>query len=147
MVRPKQRGFDYQYGAMIGELDYFTHEEHGVLDWYRDNKPVREKGYTTTLIGQDAVTISGKDAADPLHAEGVEFGGAQCADAGAAVDVDPVGHRPQDLLVPDGRRHLEIAVDDADDRRAGEGGLINLALLDRRTPFERRVVGAEGRGQ
>jgi len=29
---PKQRGFDYQYGAMIGELDYFTHEEHGMLD-------------------------------------------------------------------------------------------------------------------
>ena len=52
---PKQRGFDYQYGAMIGELDYFTHEEHGVLDWFRDNKPVREKGYTTQLIGEDAV--------------------------------------------------------------------------------------------
>jgi len=32
---PKQRGFDYQYGAMIGELDYFTHEEHHVLDWYQ----------------------------------------------------------------------------------------------------------------
>ena len=30
---PRQRGFDYQYGAMIGELDYFTHEEHHVLDW------------------------------------------------------------------------------------------------------------------
>jgi hypothetical protein len=40
---------------MIGELDYFTHEEHGVLDWYRDNKPVREKGYTTQLLGDDAV--------------------------------------------------------------------------------------------
>jgi arylsulfatase B len=52
---PKQRGFDYQYGAMIGELDYFTHEEHGVLDWYRNNKPVREKGYTTQLLGDDAV--------------------------------------------------------------------------------------------
>jgi arylsulfatase A-like enzyme len=52
---PKQRGFDYQYGAMIGELDYFTHDEHGVLDWFRDNKPVHEKGYTTTLIGDDAV--------------------------------------------------------------------------------------------
>ena len=52
---PKQRGFDYQYGAMIGELDYFTHEEHGVLDWFRDNKPVREKGYTTQLLGADAV--------------------------------------------------------------------------------------------
>ena len=52
---PKQRGFDYQYGAMIGELDYFTHSEHGVLDWFRDNEPLKEEGYTTTLIGQDAV--------------------------------------------------------------------------------------------
>ena len=26
---PRQRGFDYQYGAMIGELDYFKHDEHG----------------------------------------------------------------------------------------------------------------------
>jgi arylsulfatase A-like enzyme len=52
---PKQRGFDYQYGAMIGELDYFTHDEHGVLDWYRNNKPVHEKGYATQLLGNDAV--------------------------------------------------------------------------------------------
>jgi arylsulfatase A-like enzyme len=52
---PKQRGFDYQYGPMIGELDYFTHEEHGVTDWYRNNKVVKEPGYTTTLLGNDAV--------------------------------------------------------------------------------------------
>ncbi len=51
---PKQRGFDHQYGALIGELDYFTHEEHDVLDWYRDNQPVREEGYTTQLLGKDA---------------------------------------------------------------------------------------------
>jgi arylsulfatase B len=65
---PKQRGFDYQYGAMIGELDYFTHEEHGVLDWYRDNKPVREKGYTTQLIGDDAVKyIKAQDPNKPFY--------------------------------------------------------------------------------
>jgi arylsulfatase B len=65
---PKQRGFDYQYGAMIGELDYFTHEEHGVLDWYRDNKPVREKGYTTTLLGNDAVKyINAQDPDKPFY--------------------------------------------------------------------------------
>jgi len=52
---PRQRGFDYQYGPLIGELDYFTHEQHGVVDWYRDNKLVKEKGYTTTLLGNDAV--------------------------------------------------------------------------------------------
>ena len=30
---------------LIGEIDYFTHEAHGVLDWFRNNKPVEEKGY------------------------------------------------------------------------------------------------------
>jgi arylsulfatase A-like enzyme len=65
---PKQRGFDYQYGAMIGELDYFTHEEHGVLDWFRNNEPVKEEGYTTQLIGKDAVKlIEQHDAATPLY--------------------------------------------------------------------------------
>jgi len=29
---PRQRGFDYQYGPLIGEIDYFTHEAHGVVD-------------------------------------------------------------------------------------------------------------------
>jgi arylsulfatase A-like enzyme len=61
---PKQRGFDYQYGAMIGELDYFTHGEHGVLDWFRDNKPVHEKGYTTQLLGNDAVKYINEQSAD-----------------------------------------------------------------------------------
>src|SRR5262245_18499289 len=65
---PKERGFDYQDGAMISELDYFTPEEHGVLDWYRDNKPVKEKGYTITLIGKDAVKlIDQHDTATPLY--------------------------------------------------------------------------------
>jgi arylsulfatase A-like enzyme len=52
---PRQRGFDYQYGAMIGELDYYTHADAGVLDWFRNNQPVSEQGYTTQLIGNDAV--------------------------------------------------------------------------------------------
>ena len=53
---------------MIGELDYFTHEEHGVLDWYQDNKPLKEKGYTTTLIGNQAVKlIEQHDTSTPLY--------------------------------------------------------------------------------
>ena len=65
---PKQRGFDYQYGAMIGELDYYTHSDAGVLDWFRNNKPVHEKGYTTQLIGNDAVKyINGQSADKPFY--------------------------------------------------------------------------------
>jgi arylsulfatase A-like enzyme len=51
---PRQRGFDYQYGPLIGEIDYFTHEAEGIVDWFRNNKKVVEKGYSTTLLGNDA---------------------------------------------------------------------------------------------
>lgn len=61
---PKQRGFDYQYGPMIGELDYYTHSDAGVLDWFRNNKPVHEKGYTTQLLGNDAVKYINEQSAD-----------------------------------------------------------------------------------
>jgi len=65
---PRQRGFDYQYGALIGELDYFTHEEHGKIDWFRDNEQVKEEGYTTTLIGDDAVRyIEQQDGSAPFY--------------------------------------------------------------------------------
>ena len=61
---PKQRGFDYQYGPMIGELDYYTHSDAGVLDWFRNNQPVKESGYTTQLLGTDAVNFIKRQSAD-----------------------------------------------------------------------------------
>jgi arylsulfatase A-like enzyme len=65
---PRQRGFDYQYGPLIGEIDYFTHEQHGVVDWYRNNKVVKEPGYSTTLLGNDAVKlIEQHDPAKPFY--------------------------------------------------------------------------------
>lgn len=64
---PRQRGFDYQYGPLIGEIDYFTHEMHGQRDWYRNNVPLKEKGYVTTLLGQDAVRLINRhDTQKPL---------------------------------------------------------------------------------
>jgi arylsulfatase A-like enzyme len=65
---PRQRGFDHQYGPLIGEIDYFTHEQHDVLDWYRNNQPLEVKGYSTELIGQEAVRFIGQHPKDkPLY--------------------------------------------------------------------------------
>ena len=65
---PKQRGFDYQYGPLIGEIDYFTHEAEGIVDWFRDNKRVVEKGYSTTLLGNDAVKfINQQNGSKPFY--------------------------------------------------------------------------------
>ena len=65
---PRQRGFDYFYGALVGEIDHFKHETaHGDPDWFRDNEPVEEEGYDTELFGADAVKqIEEHDPASPL---------------------------------------------------------------------------------
>lgn len=64
---PRQRGFDYAYGAVLGEIDYFTHSAHDVRDWQRNNTPVQEEGYVTELLGNDAVKlIEQHDAKEPL---------------------------------------------------------------------------------
>jgi arylsulfatase A-like enzyme len=65
---PQQRGFDYQYGPLLGEIDYFTQEATpGKRDWFRDGEPVNEKGYVTTMLGADAVKrIEAQDPGKPL---------------------------------------------------------------------------------
>jgi arylsulfatase A-like enzyme len=64
---PRQRGFDYQYGPLLGEIDYFTHGTHGKRDWYLNNKPLAETGYVTSLLGRNAVKlIDNHDPKTPL---------------------------------------------------------------------------------
>lgn len=52
---PTRHGFDSFYGALGGCIDYFTHAYAFVPDWYRDEEPLVEEGYTTTLLTQEAV--------------------------------------------------------------------------------------------
>jgi arylsulfatase A-like enzyme len=64
---PTRRGFDHQYGHYNGAIDYFTHMRDGGLDWHRDDKALREEGYSTDLIAREAVrVIESHDLARPL---------------------------------------------------------------------------------
>ncbi len=54
---PQNRGFDYFYGNVLGEVEYFTHDRGGVIDWQRNGTFLNEKGYYTTLIGDEAVKL------------------------------------------------------------------------------------------
>ena len=54
---PQNRGFDYFYGNVVGEVDYFTHERGGLIDWQRNGEFLKEEGYYTTLIGNEAVRL------------------------------------------------------------------------------------------
>ena len=54
---PTHRGFDHQYGLWFGNIDYFTHMRQNKPDWHRDDQPLEEEGYATTLIGKEACRI------------------------------------------------------------------------------------------
>jgi arylsulfatase A-like enzyme len=54
---PTKRGFDQQYGHYNGALDYFTHIRDGGHDWHKNDTRNDDQGYTTELIGSEAVRI------------------------------------------------------------------------------------------
>ncbi|RBP12898.1 arylsulfatase A-like enzyme [Roseiarcus fermentans] len=85
---PLNRGFDHHYGPLLGEIDYFTHEQHGVLDWFRDGEPVKEPGYSTTLLGDAAVKlIEGHDPKTPLFLD-LSFNAAHAPFQAPAADLE-----------------------------------------------------------
>lgn len=64
---PNARGFDHFYGHVNGAIDYFTHERDGGLDWQRNGQSLREEGYTSDLIADEAVRWIGPgEAAKPF---------------------------------------------------------------------------------
>jgi arylsulfatase A-like enzyme len=54
---PQNRGFDHFYGNLVGEVDYFTKERGGITDWQRNGESLKEEGFYTNLIGNEAVSL------------------------------------------------------------------------------------------
>ncbi len=65
---PLQHGFTAFYGHYNGALDYFSHVRAGQLDWHRDYNASYDKGYSTDLLGGEAVRlIRDSDPNDPFY--------------------------------------------------------------------------------
>ncbi len=64
---PTRRGFDHFYGTLAGEIDHFRKSGAAGPDWRRGEKPVKDEGYDTTLLGREAAAIVAKhDPSQPL---------------------------------------------------------------------------------
>lgn len=66
---PQNRGFDYFFGNVVGEVDYFTKERGGIIDFQRNGEFLgnTEPGYYTTQIGDEAVKlIEAQDVNQPF---------------------------------------------------------------------------------
>ena len=60
---PNNRGFSHFYGYLNGDIGYWDHLSSGRLDWQRNGKSVREEGYATQLLADEAIRIV--DSHDP----------------------------------------------------------------------------------
>jgi len=62
--KPTRRGFEHQHGHYFGAIDYFTHVRDGSHDWYHDDKELKEEGYSTHLVTNEAVRLIEEQPAD-----------------------------------------------------------------------------------
>jgi len=64
---PQARGFEYFYGYLNGGVGYWDHNHGGGHDWQRNGVTLREEGYSTRLLAEDAVRlIRERDRERPL---------------------------------------------------------------------------------
>lgn len=64
---PNERGFDYFYGNVTGGVSFFNKTHGGGYDWQRNGRTVREEGYTTHLLADEAIAqIESRDRERPL---------------------------------------------------------------------------------
>ena len=71
---PTRRGFDYFYGYLTGGIGYWDHVHGGGHDWQRNEVGLREDGYATQLIKNDALRIiNNHDFTNPIFLN-VNFG-------------------------------------------------------------------------
>ena len=55
---PMQRGFDYQYGLYGALIGYWSKCRERYYDWHRNEKILREEGYSTDLIAREFVKLN-----------------------------------------------------------------------------------------
>ncbi len=54
---PHNRGFEHFYGNLTGGVGYWDHVHGGGYDWQRNGETVREEGYTTHLMAEEAIRV------------------------------------------------------------------------------------------
>jgi arylsulfatase A-like enzyme len=63
---PTARGFEHFYGHVTGGIGYWDHNHGGGHDWQRNGETLREEGYSTRLIADEAIRIvRSRDPARP----------------------------------------------------------------------------------
>ncbi len=129
---PRAHGFDHFYGLLGAWIDHFSHreEENGTLDWQRNGESLVEEGYSTQLLGDEALRLL--EARDPAR----PFFLLLAFDAPHVPLQAPEADLARTVHLPDPRRQRYAAMVAALDRALGRV----LAAVDRGGRAERTLV-------
>lgn len=118
---PPQRGFTHFYGHYNGAIDYFSHEREGEVDWHKGNETVKEAGYSTDLIGREAVRFVHEAPKDKPYFMYVPFNAPHSPWLAKEEDIAKYGNRQ-------GNKRTYAAMVDSMDQAVGK----ILAAIDQR---------------
>lgn len=111
---PLAQGFTRFYGHLNGAIDYFTHIREGERDWHDNDRPRRDEGYTTDLLGAEAARFIREAPAGEPWLLYVPFNAPH----------SPMQAKPADLArypdIPAGDRRLYAAMVDSMDQAIGK---------------------------
>ena len=110
---PISHGFTSFYGLGGGAIEYFTHHQHGGLDWHRDLELNRDKGYATTLIGDEAVRVIEQASDEAPFFLYVAFNAIHTPNDALPQDLKRFQH------IPDEQRRAKAAMTTSLDREIG----------------------------
>ena len=123
---PNARGFDHFYGNLTGGVGYYDKVHGGGYDWQRNGETVREDGYTTRLLADEAVgLIENRDPEKPIFLY-VAFGAPHLPNEAPEETVDTYAG------IGDKNRRLHAAMVTEMDMAIGEieAALIEQGMID-----------------
>lgn len=98
MFHPLEHGFTTFYGHYNGAIDYFSRSRAGELDWHRGREAFIEDGYSTDLLGSEAVRII-RENETPFYLL-VSFNAPHSPLQAADADLAAVGFDPAAPIAP-----------------------------------------------
>ncbi len=128
---PQARGFEHFYGHVTGGIGYWDHNHGGGHDWQRNGETLREEGYATQLIANEAIRVlKGRDKSRPTFLY-LAFNAPHLPNEALEEDLEKYSE------IPEGKRRIHAAMVDRLDQEIGRvlGALEEEGMLENTIVF------------
>lgn len=139
MFHPLNHGFNEFYGHYNGAIDYFSRERSGQLDWHRNFESAHEEGYSTELLGDEAVRFICRQSADVPFYLLVAFNAPHSPIQSLREDLNAYGFDPETPLAPNTVAGIAMRENAADYGERGRGNSVRQTFSAMTSAMDRNL--------